>query len=60
MNRQGTYAERVSKGGGDDFEVVDALGVGLFVDAVERGDALAFEIVRHALLAESMNSSIRR
>ena len=40
MDGQRAYAQRVSEGGSNDFEVVDALGVGLFVDAVEAGDAL--------------------
>ncbi len=50
LDGQGADSQRVSEGGGDDFEVVDALGVGLFVDAVERGDAFIFEIVRDALV----------
>ena len=50
LNGQCAYSERVSEGGGDDFEVVYAFGVGLFVDAVERGDAFIFQIVRDALV----------
>ena len=50
LNGQRAYSQRVSESGGDDFEVVDAFGVGLFVDAVERGDAFIFQIVGDALV----------
>src|SRR5260370_41487791 len=50
MDGQRAHAERVSEGGGDYFEVVDAFGVGLFVDAVERGNAFIFEIMRYGLV----------
>ena len=53
-------AERVAELRGDDFEVVDALGIGLFVDAVERGDAFVLEVAATHSLAESMNSSMMR
>ena len=44
------YSERVSEGGGDYLEVIDAFGVGLFVDAVERRDAFIFQIVGDAFV----------
>ena len=50
LNRQRAHSQRVSESGGDHFEVVHAFGVGLFVDAVERGDAFIFQIVRDALV----------
>ena len=48
LDGQRADAERVSESGGDGFEVVDALGIGLLVDAVEDGDALRLEMVRDA------------
>ena len=50
MDGQRADAERISESRGDDFEVVDALGVGLLVDAVEAGDAVRLEIVRDAFV----------
>ena len=46
VNGERAHAEGVSEGGGDGLEIVDALGVGLLVDAVEAGDAVRLEMVR--------------
>src|SRR5579863_542854 len=45
VDGKGSDPERVSESGGDGFEIVDALGVGLLVDAVEAGDAVRLEMV---------------
>ena len=48
--RQCTHAQRVPERRSKDFEVVNALGIRLLVDAVERGDPFVLEIVRDALV----------
>ena len=50
MNGERAHAEGVSESGCDGFEVVDAFGVGLFVDAVEAGDAMRLEMMRDRLV----------
>src|SRR5437868_11954432 len=43
-------AERISKGGGKKFEVVDALCIGLFVNAVKRSNVMILEMSGNALV----------
>ena len=50
LHRQRPHAERIAEVGGDGLEVEDALGIGLFVNAIERGDALVFQIAGDALV----------
>ncbi len=51
LNGQRTHAQGISESGGDHFEIVDALGVGFLVDAIERRDAFRFQILRDALVS---------
>ena len=50
MDGKRADAEGISESRGDGFEVVDALGVGLLVNAVEAGDAVRLEMVRDRLV----------
>ena len=50
MDGKRADAEGISEGRGDGFEIIDAFGVGLFVDAVEAGDAVRVEMVRDGLV----------
>ena len=50
LDGQRPHAQRIAESRGDHFEVVHPLGVGLFVNAVERSDALVFQIRGHALV----------
>jgi hypothetical protein len=50
VNWQCADAERIPESGGDHFEVVDTLGVRLFMDSVQRRDAFRFQVLRDALV----------
>src|SRR5216684_3592257 len=50
LDGQRTYAQRIPKSGGDDFEVVNPFGVRLFVNPVERSGALRLDILGDALV----------
>src|ERR1039457_3458088 len=50
LHRQRAYPERVTEGGGDGLEIEDTLGIGLFVNAIERAHPLVLEIAGHALI----------
>src|SRR5579864_8734135 len=50
LHRQSAYSQGVAKGGGNGFELVNPLGIGLLVNAVERGNALVLEVVGHTLV----------
>ena len=50
LHRQRANAERIAEGRGDGLEIEDALGIGLFVDAIERANSLVLEIAGDALI----------
>ena len=47
---QRSDAERIAEGGGEVFKIVDALGVGRLVDAVDGSNALVFEVGGHGFI----------
>lgn len=50
LNRQRTNAERIAECRRDDFEIVDALGIRLLVNAVERCDTFSFQMGGYGLI----------
>ena len=50
LNWKCADSQGVTESCGDDLEIVNALGVGLFVDTVERGDAFIFQVVGYAFV----------
>ena len=50
VNGQRAYAQGISEGRSDHFEIVNPLGIGFFVNPIQRCDALRFQILRHALV----------
>src|SRR6185437_6408341 len=50
LHRQSAYSQGVAKSGGNGFKLVNPLGIGLLMDAVEGRNALVLEVMGHALV----------
>src|SRR5271157_1835260 len=62
LHRQRPDAQRIAEPGSDGLEVVNALWVGLLVDAVERGDVLVLQVAGDALVGrqhELLDDAVR-
>src|SRR5262249_6870272 len=61
LDGQGPDTQRVAKAGGDGFKFIDTLGVGLFMDAVEAGNAKLLQVRSHGFIGgkhELFNQSV--
>src|SRR2546428_587988 len=62
LYRQSTDSERVSEGRRDNLEVVNALGVWLLMNAIERRNPFSFQISGHAFIGrehEFLDDAVR-